>query len=287
MRLGPPPTVSVIIPAYNAAAHVADAIGSVLQQTLRDLELIIVDDGSTDATRSIADDSARADSRVKVVTKPNGGLSSARNAGIDVAAGQAVCFLDADDILLPHKLENQTAFLLQFPGCDLVYSDYYVGDAELTPIWLESVRPRMAKMDEYLLYGNRFAPLCPLIRSTLIGATGRFDETLRAAEDWDYWIRAARHGRFCYLPGPVGVYRNHENQMSRDRGLMRTSDRTVAMKNFPRGSREWRILLASRAWAEGREAWWDRNLRLVPIRFAQAALIARSPELLRNVMRWA
>lgn len=278
---------SVIIPAHNAEAFLAEAVRSVLAQTRRELELIIVDDGSTDGTRRLADGFRDADSRVRVVGKANGGLSSARNAGIDAASGDMLCFLDADDIFLPDKLERQVRFLEQFPGCDLVFSDYYVGDDQLTPVWHESVRPRMANMLEYLLYRNRFAPLCPLLRSGLVQATGRFDETLRAAEDWDYWIRAAQHGRFCYLPGPVGVYRTHPGQMSRDRTLMRTSDMRVAEKNFPSGSREWRILLASRAWAEGREAWWDRDLRLVPIRLGQAALTARSPRILRDVMRWA
>jgi hypothetical protein len=142
-------------------------------------------------------------------------------------------------------------------------------------------------MDEYLLYANRFAPMCPLLRAPLVAATGGFDETLRAAEDWDYWIRASQRGRFCYQPGPVGVYRTHPGQMSRDRVLMRTSDLRVAEKNFPRGSREWRILLASRAWAEGREAWWDRNLLLAPVKLAQAAYVARSLRIFRNVVRWA
>ena len=282
-----PARVSVIIPAYNAEAFLADAVRSVLHQTWRDLELIIVDDGSTDATASLAERFSVGESRVTVVSKPNGGLSSARNAGIAVASGEAICFLDADDIFLPDKLERQMEFLERFPGCDLVFSDYYVADSDLTPIYLDTVRPALAPMDEYFLYRNRFAPLCPLLRSRLVAATGQFDVSLRAAEDWDYWIRAAQIGRFCYLPGPVGVYRRHPGQMHDDRGLMRSSDRRVAEKNFPRGSRQRRIMLASRAWAEGREAWWDRELWLVPLRIAQMALIARSPRMIRDVMRWA
>lgn len=281
------PRVSVIIPSYNVEAFLPDAVKSVLHQTWRELELIIVNDGSTDATRSIAEQFSEEDRRVKIVDKPNGGLSSARNAGIAAASGDAICFLDADDILLPDKIQRQVAFLEDFPGCDLVFSDYYVGDSELTPIWLVSVHPPMVEMDEYLLYRNRFAPMCPLLRSRLVVATGQFDETLRAAEDWDYWIRAAQHGRFCYLPGPVGVYRVHAGQMHHSRELMRSSGRRVAEKNFPRDSREWRILQASRAWAEGREAWWGWRLVMVPIKLAQVGLIARSPRIFRDVVRWA
>ena len=158
-----------------------------------------------------------------VVNKPNGGLSSARNAGIIAASGDAMCFLDADDILLPDKLDRQVQFLRQFPGCDLVYSDYYVGDSALTPLLLASCNPGQTDVHEYLLYRNRFAPLCPLIRSSLVKSTGGFDELLRAAEDWDYWICAAQRGRFCYLTGPVGVYRTHPDQMHNNHVLMRAS----------------------------------------------------------------
>ena len=281
------PRVSVIIPSYNAEAFLPDAVKSVLHQSWRELELIIVNDGSTDATMSLAEQLSQDDGRVKIVDKPNGGLSSARNAGIAAASGDAICFLDADDVFLPDKVERQVQFLDQFPGCDLVYSDYYIGDIALTPIWLESVRPAMAKMDEYLLYRNGFAPLCPLLRSRLVAATGEFDETLRAAEDWDYWIRAAQHGRFCYLPGAVGVYRTHPGQMHHDRRRMRSGGRRVAEKNFPRGSRQWRTLMASQAWTERREQSGVRRLMLVPVKLAQAGFIARSPLILRNVVRLA
>jgi teichuronic acid biosynthesis glycosyltransferase TuaG len=287
MQISRPPRISVVIPAYDAERFLSDAVESVLRQTLRDLELIIVNDGSTDATRFLAERFREGDQRVRIVDKRNGGLSSARNAGIAAASGDLICFLDADDILLPDKLERQARFLMDFPGCDLVYSDYYVGDSEMTPIWLESVRPGIVRMDEWLLYRNRFAPLSPLLRARLVAATGGFDETLTAAEDWDYWIRAAQHGRFSYLPGPVGVYRLHAGQMHNDPRRMRSNGRRVANKNFPRGSRQWRILVASWTWAEGRHASGARRLALLPVKVVQSAWIARSPRILRDVLRWA
>ena len=279
--------VSVIVPSFNAEAFLSDAVKSVLNQTWRELELIIVNDGSTDETMALAEQFGDGDRRVKIVDKPNGGPSSARNAGIAAASGDAVCFLDADDILLQDKVRRQVAFLERFPGCDLVYSDYYIGDKELTPIWLECVRPPTVRMDEYLLYRNRFAPMCPLLRSRLVSATGGFNEALRAGEDWDYWIRASQRGQFCYLPGPVGVYRTHPGQVHHNLELMCSSPRRVAESNFPRGSREWRILVASRAWAEVRETSGVRRLMLAPIKLAQSGLIARSPRIFRDVIRWA
>jgi glycosyltransferase involved in cell wall biosynthesis len=281
------PRVSVVIPSYNAEAFLADAVQSVLRQTWRDLELVIVNDGSTDSTGALAERFREGDARVRIVEKPNGGLSSARNAGIAASSGDLICFLDADDILLPNKLERQVSFLDDFPGCDLVYSDYYIGDGELTPIWLESVRPGHPRMDQWLLYRNRFAPMSPLLRARLVAATGDFDQTLRAAEDWDYWIRAAQLGRFSYLPGAVGVYRVHPGQMHHDLELMRSNGRRVADKNFQRGSRNWRVLMASWTWSRGRDASGLRRLALLPVTLAQTAWIARSPRILRDVLRWA
>jgi glycosyltransferase involved in cell wall biosynthesis len=279
--------VSVIVPAYNAEPYLADAVQSALEQTWRDLEVIIVDDGSTDGTRGLAEGFVRRDRRVHLITKPNGGLSSARNAGLAAATGDVICFLDADDAFLPDKLERQVAFLARFPACDLVYSDYYVGSDDLTPVWFESVRPLMSRMDEYLLYRNAFAPLCPLLRISLVAATGTFNEGLRASEDWDYWIRAAQHGRFSYLPGPVGVYRTHAGQMHHDQQLMHRSARMVADGNFPRGSRRWRAVRGARIWAEAREVGGAKRLVLMPLKLAHTALVVRSPRLLLNVIRWA
>lgn len=281
------PRVSVVIPAYNAEIFLADAVQSVLQQTWRDLEVVIVNDGSTDSTLALAERFRAGDSRVRVVDKSNGGLSSARNAGIAESSGDLICFLDADDVLLPDKLERQVRFLDDFPGCDLVYSDYYIGDGELTPIWLESVRPGLLRMDQWLLYRNRFAPMSPLLRARLVAAIGEFDQTLRAAEDWDYWIRAAQLGRFSYLPGAVAVYRVHPGQMHHDLELMRSNGRRVADKNFERGSRNWRVLMASWTWSEARHVAGLRRLVRLPVTIVQTAWIARSPRILRDVLRWA
>ncbi len=232
------------IPSHDEAGTIGLLlwkIRRVLEDSGREYQLLVGDDGSTDATGTVAEGFKTRDDRVKIVDKANGGLSSARNAGIAAASGDLICFLDADDILLPDKLQRQVAFLDEFKGCDLVYSDYYVGDGELTPVWLESVQPGLPRMDQWLLYRTRFAPMSPLLRARLVAATGDFDQTLRAAEDWDYWIRAAQQGQFCYLPGAVGVYRVHPAQMHHDLELMRTNGRRVADKNFERGSRNWRV----------------------------------------------
>jgi glycosyltransferase involved in cell wall biosynthesis len=184
-----------------------------------------------------------------------GGLSSARNAGIAAAAGELICFLDADDVLLPDKLERQVAFLDQFPCCDLVFSDWYVGDSTLTPLFLWRCEPPRLPMREVLVYGTWFAPMAPLMRARLVERTGPFDESLRGSEDWDFWIRASGCGALSYLPGPVAVYRLHARQMHRDGALMRNSREGVMRKHFKPGTRELEVARAATALREAVSHW--------------------------------
>lgn len=260
------PLVSVIVPAYNYERYVCDAARSVLRQTWQRLELIIVDDGSTDGTASLADRIAAEDGRVRVVHKRNGGISSARNAGLVSARGELLCFLDADDVFLPDKLERQVAFLELFGACDLVYSDHYVADAELTPVLLDSRRP-LAPIEELLSFRNWFAPLSPLLRSSLAARIGGFDEELAQSEDWDYWIRACQCGKLSYLPGPVGVYRTHPGQTSQNWDRMRDTMEKVIRKHRRPGSDAWgnsramlALIVAKRRWAEHRYLSMTRSL---------------------------
>jgi glycosyltransferase involved in cell wall biosynthesis len=277
--------VSVIVPAFNAAQFLGDAVRSVLRQTWTAFELIIIDDGSTDDTGDIADRFASDDTRIAVIHQPNRGLSAARNAGMETSTGEVICFLDSDDMFLPGKLQKQVEFLELFPTCDLVFSDYYVGDGSLTPTWFESVQLPQMSVRDALIYAFGFPPMSPLLRRRLVEATGLFDVSLTASEDWDYWIRASRHGQFCYLPGPVGVYRIHSEQMHNDRDRMRANQLKVVEKNFSVGSREWRIGRASMAWAEARQAWVDRRIAAVPLRVVESVRFAASWSLVRDVWR--
>lgn len=278
------PLVSVIIPAFNAERFLADAVGSVLRQTWTRVEVIIVDDGSTDRTAEVAERLAAADERVRIVRKENGGPSSARNSGVAIARGEFVCFLDADDLYLPDKIERQLAFLALFPSCDLVFSDQYVGDGEATPVQLECKRPPPIPMRELLVYVNWLRPMSPLIRARLVEKVGAWDESLRGGEDWDYWIRCSRCGVFSYLPGPVGVYRTHPDQATRTLRRMRSDQDRVIAKHFERGSIEWRITLATRAWGEARRSWVQGHPLVTAGLLARCVWLARSHRTLRNVL---
>jgi glycosyltransferase involved in cell wall biosynthesis len=237
-------TVSVVIPAYNAAWCLARAIDSVLAQTHRDFELLVVDDGSTDATAELVQ---RYGAGVRLVRKPNGGLSSARNAGIREARGAYVAFLDADDRWLPDKLKRQVAWMREHPRAVFCSTAARVVDArgETTGEWrcggctgstLEAIFATNAHVA-----GSGSAVLA---RREVLLASGGFDESLPSLEDIDMWMRLAARGDFGCLPEPLAVVEKRADSMSRNLDVMREAAIRVMHKN--------RVLLP----AEKRGAFW-------------------------------
>jgi len=184
------PTVSVIIPVFNGVTFVTRAIESVLHQTVVDLELIVVDDGSTDETASLVQ--AIKDPRLRYLHQQNQGPSVARNNGIRVATGEWIAFLDSDDYWLPTKLAAQLDRARQMPDAGLIYC----GASYLDPAGnLIDDMPALVEghvLPELLLNncvsgGTSSAAL----RRDLLDAIGPFDESMSCCEDWDLWLRAA------------------------------------------------------------------------------------------------
>lgn len=224
--------VSVVIPAYNGEAFVGRAIRSVLSQTHPEVEAVVVDDGSQDGTADVVRGLAAEDERVRLVQKRNAGLAAARNTGIENARGAFVNFLDADDWLLDHKLRLQLDAFAASPEGDLVYSDYVkVSESDGSEYDVPRGVPPVP-FDELYVYRNWFAPMVPLLRRRLVDRVGGFDDRFRAAEDWDYWLRCARHGAFVYAPGIVAKYRLHDAQMHRDHDRMNEAHLRLADKHF-------------------------------------------------------
>lgn len=206
--------VSVVIPAYNAERTLAAAIESVLGQTYRDLEIIVVDDGSADGTAGVA---ARFGEDVRCIRQKNAGAAAARNAGILAAQGDAIALLDADDLWLPEKLERQVAFLDAHPAVGAVQCGArFVDDALRT---LE-VRPCRADRDalwEVLHFRNLPAfPSALVLRRSCLDQVRLFDTSLAILEDWDMAIKTARHCGLASLPEPLVLYRVHRGNRSRD-----------------------------------------------------------------------
>ncbi len=211
--------VSIIIPAYNQGLYLHVAIESALNQTYSDLEVIVVDDGSTDNTGEVAQ--SFDDPRVRYIYRENGGLSAARNTGIAASIAPFITFLDSDDIFLPTKLSLLMPLLLKHPtwgmvagGMKIMNSDGTILDHEVSP-------PADISLDNMLL-GNLLVVGGVLLRREWVERIGDFDESFRACEDWDLWLRMLRAG--CVIgsiPEPVYVYRLHQGQMTREAERMR------------------------------------------------------------------
>ena len=150
---GASPILSIVIPAYNVAPYIEAAVNSALDQTLRDIEVIVVDDGSTDATPKILDkiQRARGDARLRIIRQPNGGLSAARNTGIRNARGAFIGFLDSDDIWAPQKAELQVGLMQadETIGISFSYSEYLTEDGRRTGsiLFAERMQPSLHRHD--------------------------------------------------------------------------------------------------------------------------------------------
>lgn len=207
--------VSVIIPAYNAARWLPGTLGSVIEQTHQDMEIIVVNDGSTDRTACIVDDYARKDRRVHLLNQPNRERSAARNAGMRAAQGEYVAFLDADDLWLPSKLARQVACLEQRLECGACYTWAETIDdrgeiieslADLSRIYWHN------PVDALTLAGGNYvsgSASSVVMRRDLVKTVGFFDEAMQQAEDWDYWYRMALRSRFCLVPEALVRIRRH------------------------------------------------------------------------------
>jgi glycosyltransferase involved in cell wall biosynthesis len=225
-----PATVSVIIPAYNQSRYLGQAIRSVLAQTYVSLEIIVVDDGSTDDTREVA--ASFTDARVRYVHQANRGLSAARNTGIRHARGELLTFLDSDDLFLETKLETLVGALEKNPALGFVAGGAILID-ERGELVGEIFEERIPANLTDLLLGNPLHVGSVLLRREWQERAGFFDETLRSYEDWDMWLRLARLGcPMASVPRPVSFYRFHLDQMTRIGKQMTTATFAVLEKTF-------------------------------------------------------
>jgi glycosyltransferase involved in cell wall biosynthesis len=216
------PRVRVVIPTFNNARFVGAAIQSALDQSVGDLEVVVVDDGSTDATREVVE--AIPDRRVVYRRQENQGPSAARNNALRDATNELVAFLDADDLWLPDKLARQLALLDASEAVGLVHGAYIVVDEQggelrrrLGPGISGRVADRLAV--ENLVSGSATTSL---VRRGLLDRVGLFDESLRGGEDWDLWFRIARVAELAYVPEPIAKIRLHGRNSTRAEQRIRT-----------------------------------------------------------------
>jgi len=209
------PLVSVVIPAYNAARTVVSTVQTVLDQTVRDLEVVVVDDGSSDDTVEVA--RGIDDPRVRVVARENGGAAAARNTGIAEAKGTWVAFLDSDDQWLPVKLERQLAYVDAHPDVHAVQTGAYLVDDDLQVHHVRRCRPSRDALWESLLFRNlpAFGSTLMIRRSKLV-EIGCFDTNLEILEDWELAVRSARYCNLRSIEEPLTLYRTHPGNRSRN-----------------------------------------------------------------------
>ena len=212
------PTIAVVIPAYNAAEHLAQTLRSVIGQTRPADEVIVVDDGSTDDTAGVV---RRFGADVRYIRQPNSGVSAARNRGIEVASADCVAFLDSDDLFAPEKLALQAPRFAS--GAVAVSSAAVLVDGTLRPLAVR--RPTLP--GDLLLHlfteGNLVGSPSSVVASReVLRELGGFDERLSFTADWDLWIRLARTGRLECVDEPLIAYRLHDSSMSTDPELVET-----------------------------------------------------------------
>lgn len=211
------PRVSVIIPAFNAEATLLETIASVRAQSYVDLEILVIDDGSTDATVALA--RGIDDRRLRILSFPHAGLAAARNRGLQHATGAFVSFVDADDLWTRDKIEHQMAALEQHPEAGLAYS---------WTVFVDPDRCFLFAKERLYFEGDVSLPLLRecfiasgsnvLLRRRCVEAVGPFrtDPALRGAEDWDYWLRAAAEWPFVVVPRYQILYRVRPGSMTSD-----------------------------------------------------------------------
>ncbi|MEW5767211.1 MAG: glycosyltransferase [bacterium] len=216
------PKVSVVIPTYNAAAYLPEAIDSVLAQTFQDYEIIVVDDGSTDNTREVL---APYQDRIRYIHQENAGPSPAKNKGIKEARGEFVAFLDADDIWLPEKLALQMEVFENDPEVSLVHANVVRFGENWTELeeaqWQERIASPRRRFTGYifqpLLMQNLICTSAAVVKKSCFlddGEVGFFDQELVRAEDHDLWLRIARKYKIGYVDRLLVRHRDHHGTLS-------------------------------------------------------------------------
>ncbi len=262
------PVISIIMPCYNAATHLPESMGSVLAQTFADWELIAVDDGSSDGT--LAWLQTQTDSRIRICSQKNQGVSAARNAGLVQARGDYVAFLDADDTWAPDFLEIMRAALQACPDAVLAYCGWQNlglpgerGEPFVPPDYENAAKA------ETLFAGCRWPIHAALVKRKAVLAAGGFDARLRNAEDYALWLQVATAAPIVRVPEVLAFYHFHDggqasankaraalHHLHAQRGyLARHPDFRTSL-----GGKKARALMLGELLARGYICYWKREL---------------------------
>ncbi len=270
--------VSVIVPCYNAAEFLEEALRSALAQSYHEVEVLVVDDGSTDNSAEIA-----RRFPVRYIRQENRGLSEARNTGIRESKGSYLVFLDADDRLKPRAIETGLGALALRPDCALTVGDH-VFIAPDSSYLADSVKERHLHSHYEALLRSNFIEMISsvLFRRSIFDEVGGFDATLRVAEDYELYLRIAREWPICCHPVIVAEYRMHGTNTSRDSELMLTTTLQVLKSQASYLDYDPGRLIAFR---EGVRSWRKQYGRQLASELARSNSTLRTNHLLRKLMR--
>jgi len=217
------PRISVIVPTYNAPRFLVETVESILAQTYKDFELVVVDDGSGPQTRKALDPYI---DRIRYVWRENGGPSAARNTGIKEARGELIAFCDHDDLWLPGKLEHQISFINTHPAAGLYYCDYlHFGNTTKK----RYRRPYSGRVFQKLWQKRFLQTLTVICRREVFGRAGLFDTSLRYVQDYDMWLRVALHYEFAFTGGVLAKYRIHPANLARENAIANTLEKLYSL----------------------------------------------------------
>lgn len=211
------PLVSVITATYEMGHYLPIAVESVLNQTYPNLEYIVVDDGSTDDTRSVIERYSR-DDRLKYHYQRNQGQTRAKNKGLELSSGEYICFLDGDDFWKTDKLARQLEVFANAPAdLGVVYSAYTNIDGQGNVITIPEQRYFSGAITTHLLFENFVTFNTAMVRRQCFEQLGGFDETLERSIDYELWLRFSTQFNFLFMPEVTASYRHWEGQMSQDK----------------------------------------------------------------------
>jgi glycosyltransferase involved in cell wall biosynthesis len=305
------PIFSVIIPAYNSAEFVGEAIDSLLGQTLEDIEIIVIDDGSDDGTHAIAESRAASDARVKLIRweTPSGGPARARNSGLAIASGEYVALLDADDVALPDRLATMLDAMRKTHAdigfADMVRLDMRTGVREEGGVlaqyeFLRNAASYLASegngvyscSPDFLgfMLSRHWVVSVPTIvwsRALLEGESTWFDERVKCAEDMDLFLRLASRGRVVFVNEIVAVHRKHPNSITSTAPIRTILDGAAAREQYlarfqdrirPSDVAASKAFIAHALWEVGYASWVAGQPRLARSQFRHSFKMRRTRE---------
>jgi len=213
------PTVSVLMPVYNGARYLAEAVESILAQTFGDFEFVIVDDGSTDRSPAMLDEYAKRDSRIRIVRRPNTGIVGALNDAIAASKAPLIARMDADDVALPERLKKQVAYLREHAECVALGSRVVGIDPYGCVLFQSEHKLAHGEIDGELLNGVGWAIVHPaaMLRREAVENVGGYRRQWQWVEDLDLFLRLAEIGKLANLPDQLLRYRQHTESINRTR----------------------------------------------------------------------